>query len=119
MQARIVGPEEELGDVHKGAKFFGNHLTRDWSDITVTPDQLTKLQGNRYVELRGAATKGGAAPAAPATPAAGPTSTAAEAETIRARLTELGVEVKPKAPLMALRSALAKAEKAKAAADAE
>lgn len=122
MEARIIGPEEELGDVRGGLHVQGHHLTRDWSKVDPTAEQLQKLQGNRFVELRGSPKAGVAAAAStPATngQSGAPQSTAAEAESIRARLTELGVAFKPKTPLMALRSALAKAEKAKAEADAE
>jgi hypothetical protein len=51
MYARIVGPKEDLGDVHEGLTFFGHHIERDWSEIDPSPAVLKKLQGNRHVEL--------------------------------------------------------------------
>lgn len=51
MHARIVGPKEDLGDVHEGLDFFGHHLDREWSEIDPSPEVLKKLQGNRHVEL--------------------------------------------------------------------
>jgi hypothetical protein len=53
MKARLIGPEEELGEVYKPLDFFGHKLTKEWSDINPTPAQLEKLKANRYVELKG------------------------------------------------------------------
>lgn len=52
-EARIIGPESELGDIGEGLTFFGHTLTREFSEHDFTPDEIATLQDNRYVELRG------------------------------------------------------------------
>lgn len=107
MEARIIGPESELGPVTT-LDFFGVTLSREWSEINPTAAQLVKLDRNRYVELRGAQA-----------PNASAEDDEVEEGLIRERLAELGVDVSAKAKLPTLRTKLADAEKAKAAQDAE
>lgn len=112
LQARVIGPESDLG-VFSKLNFFGNEIDRDWTDVTLTKEQIEKANGNRYIELKGhKAPKPGNAEAE-AAQAAREAEDEAEAETIRARLTELGVEP-GNANLAALRTKLDKAEKAEA-----
>lgn len=51
MHARIVGHEEVVGEVLKPVTVFGNKVSRDWSEVTLTDDQVTKLKGNPHIEL--------------------------------------------------------------------
>lgn len=113
MEARIIGTEEDLGDVRGGLSFFGNTLTRDWSDIDVSDDQLAKLKANRFVQVRGR-TKSEADDQQEL-------ADAEEMRTIKGRLDELGADYGAKASLSTLRSKLDAAEKAHASAqqDAE
>lgn len=113
MRAKIIGPASELGQFET-LNFFGHEIGREFSDIKPTADVLAKLEGNRFVELKGSAK---ASPPAGNTP--GPSDDEVEEGLIRERLTELGVEVAPKAKLPTLQAALEKAEKAKAAQDEE
>lgn len=110
IQARIVGPEAELGEVRAPLEIFGNPLTREFSEIEVTPEQFKKLQGNRYVELKGAAPD----EATPGAQERNDTDTS-----IKARLDELGVEYSANASPKTLQGLLNKAEAAKARADEE
>lgn len=119
LNARIVGPEEELGDVHKGLTFFGHHLTRDWSTIDPSPEALKRLKANRYVELDGHAAVQAVSPAAPAkttekAPETEAKSATADEASVRAALDELGVSYKEDAKLGTLRMMLGKARKAQA-----
>jgi hypothetical protein len=107
MEARIIGPESDLGPVTT-LDFYGLSLSREWSEIKPTSAQLSKLDGNRYVEIRG-----------DHAPKASADDDEVEEGLIRERLTELGVEVSAKAKLPALRTKLAAAETAKAAQDEE
>ena len=115
MKAKVIGPASELGPFET-LNFFGHEIGREFSDINPTADVLTKLQANRFVELKGSA-KAEAKAEAGNNP--GPSDDEVEEGLIRERLTELGVDVAPKAKLPALQAALEKAEKAKAAQDEE
>jgi hypothetical protein len=108
MEARIVGPEAELGDVRQGFTFHGQHLTREWGKVEFSPEALSKAQGNRFIELRDG--KGGKAKAE---------AVDIDEDTVKARLDELGVDYSDKDKLPALKSKLDKAEKAQAKAEAE
>lgn len=107
MEARIVGPEAELGDVRNGVSFYGQTLTRDWSKVDLSPEAQAKAQGNKYVELREGKKVQSTVP------------DDTEEETVKTRLTELGVEYGEKDKLPALKSKLDKAEKARAQAEKE
>lgn len=109
MDARIVGPEAELGDVRSGVNFYGATLTREWSKVDFNGDALAKAKANKFVELRDG--KGKAA--------ASTVPEEAEEETVKARLDELGVEFSDKDKLPALKSKLDKAERAQAKAEEE
>lgn len=108
MDARIIGSASELGPFEI-LNFFGHELSREWSKIDPSADVLTKLQGNRFVELR----EGGRSKKSEEPPA----DTVVE---IKKRLDELGVSYGPddkKADLVELLS-LAEAAAAEAAAEA-
>lgn len=111
MEARIIGSEEELGDTRKGLPFFGNTLTREWSDIDVSDEQLAKLKANRFMQVRGR-TKSEADDQQEL-------ADAEEMRTIKGRLDELGADYGAKASLSTLRTKLDSAEKAHAAAEDE
>lgn len=115
MKAKVIGPASELGQFET-LNFYGHEIGREFSDINPTADVLAKLEANRFVELKGSA-KATNAPGSSQTP--GPSDDEFEEGLIRERLTELGVDVAPKAKLPALQAALEKAEKAKAAQDEE
>ncbi len=115
-EARIIGPSSELG-FFDTLDFFGNPLTREFSEINVSPDELRKLQANRFVEVKGAAQSGN--PFADQEAAEQAQRDADQTASIKARLDELGVEYAPRANLKTLQGALDKAEKAKAAQDEE
>lgn len=106
MDARIIGPASELGDFET-LNFFGYDLSRSWSKIEPEGGVLSKLQGNRYVELREGRAKPSETP---------PIDTVPE---IKARLTELGVEFDGRSGKDALTELLAAAEAAHAAQEAE
>lgn len=112
MEARIIGPEAELGDVRGGLTIFGHTLTRDWSKIDPTPDQVTKLKGNRYVELKGAEPK-------PKKADDDAPNDDDRKAVVLARLQELGVAVDGRKSLTAMQADLDKAEKAQAKAEEE
>lgn len=107
LQARIIGPESDLGHVST-LDFFGNTLTREFSDVSLTAEQVRKAEGNRFIELKGQdrdQTPDEARQAA---------DDEAEADLIRERLAELKVKVDGRASLTTLRSKLDAAEKAEA-----
>lgn len=108
MKARIIGAEDELGPFHT-LTFFGLSLSREWSEIKATPEQVEKLQGNRFVELREGASR-------PKPSEAAPIDTVPE---IKARLDELGVEYDPRDKKADLAALLELAEAAHAASAAE
>lgn len=107
MEARIVGPEAELGDVRDGVTFYGQRLTRDWAKVNFSGEALAKAQGNQFVEVREGKT------------AKSTVDAETEEATVKARLDELGVDYGEKDKLPALKSKLDKAEKAQAAAEEE
>ncbi|MBJ7410127.1 MAG: hypothetical protein JHD15_07135 [Phenylobacterium sp.] len=109
MEARIIGPEAELGDVRDGVTFYGQRLTRDWSKVDLSGEALAKAKGNQYVEVREGKAKAAQSTVDPET----------EETTVKARLDELGVEYGDKDKLPALKSKLDKAEKAQAKAEEE
>jgi len=109
MEARIIGSSEELG-MFETITLFGNQLSREWSEVKVTPEQYQKLQGNRYVELRGEATEAETSEEA----ALQATQEQNETDQIKARLDELGVSYRSDASPKTLRSKLDQAEKAEA-----
>ena len=107
LQARVIGPESDLGHVST-LDYFGNALTREWGDVSLTPDQVKKAEGNRFIELKGqnrTLTTEEARQVA---------DDEAEADLIRERLAELSVNVKPTEKLATLRTKLEAAEKAEA-----
>lgn len=107
MDARIIGPAEELGHFDT-LTFFGQTLSRDWRKIDPDGVALSKLKANRYVELReGGRSKPSETP---------PIDTVSE---IKARLKDLGVEFDDKAKKDELTTLLAQAEAAHAALTAE
>lgn len=106
MDARVIGPASELGQFET-LTFYGHDISKDWAKIEPSEAVLTKLQGNRYVELR----EGRKKPSDEA-----PIDTVTE---ITARLTELGVEFDPKAKKADLAELLTAAEAAHAAQQAE
>lgn len=114
MEARIIGPASELGQFDS-LNFYGNSLTREFGEITVSPEQLVKLQGNRYVEIKGQPK----AQEIDVEAAEGAKRESDQEAAIRARLDELGVEHDGRASLKTLQGKLDAAEKAKAKADAE
>lgn len=105
MDARIIGPDAELGDVRDGINFYGHQLTREWSKVDFDSVVLAKAQGNAFIEVREGK---GKAPAGDA-----------EEATVKARLDELGVEYGDKDKLPALKGKLEKAEAAQAQAEQE
>lgn len=115
MEARIVGSEAELGDVKNGLDFYGQHLTREWSEVTFSPDAFKKAQTNKFIEVRGEGEKGLTDPeAAKAEKLEGD-----QAATVKRRLDELGVSYRANASPDSLKASLDRAEKAKAKADEE
>ena len=109
MEARIVGPDAELGDVRDGITFFGQRITREWGKVDLSSDALAKAQGNPYIEVR----EGKKAPVQTTVPKE------TEEATVKARLDELGVAYGEKDKLPALKSKLDAAEKAQAEAEEE
>lgn len=107
MDARIVGPEAELGDVRDGITFYGQRITRDWGKVDLSGDALAKARANQYIEVREG--KKVQSTVDPDT----------EEATVKARLDELGVTYGDKDKLPALKSKLEKAERAQAQADEE
>lgn len=106
MKARIIGSEQDLGDVRDGVTILGFTLFRDkWTDISPTEPQAEKLRGNRFVQLQGD-TGGKDAEAELAA-----NRDAAQARVIKDRLNELGAKFKDDEKLSALQSKLDKAEK--------
>ena len=106
-QARVIGPASELGHFDT-LNFFGNEIGREFTDVTLTPDQLRKAEGNPYIEIKGA----DEAPTDEELRKA--KEDEAEADKIRARLAELDVTVDGRASLKTLRGKLDAAEKAEA-----
>ncbi len=104
VQARLIGPEEELGQV-SSVEFFGQTVTREFSPIELTKEQIEKANGNRFIELKGQKLP--------------KTDEKAEAETIRDRLNELNEPVKDDAAVRTVRAKVAPAEKAQAKREAE
>jgi hypothetical protein len=109
MEARIIGPDAELGDVRDGVVFFGHTLTREWSKVNFAGDALAKAKANQFVEVR----EGKGKPAASTVPEQ------TEEQTVKTRLTELGVDFTDKEKLPALKAKLEKAEAAQAQAEEE
>lgn len=106
-QARVIGPASELGHFDT-LNFFGNEIGREFTDVTLTPDQLRKAEGNPYIEIKGADE------ALTDEELRKAKEDEAEAEKIRARLAELDVTVDGRASLKTLRGKLDAAEKAEA-----
>lgn len=106
-QARVIGPASELGHFDT-LNFFGNEIGREFTDVTLTPDQLRKAEGNPYIEIKGADE------ALTDEELRKDKEDEAEAEKIRARLAELDVTVDGRASLKTLRGKLDAAEKAEA-----
>lgn len=106
-QARVIGPASELGHFDT-LNFFGNEIGREFTDVTLTPDQLRKAEGNPYIEIKGADDALSDEDLRKAK------EDEAEAEKIRARLAELDVTVDGRASLKTLRGKLDAAEKAEA-----
>jgi hypothetical protein len=106
-QARVIGPASELGHFDT-LNFFGNEIGREFTDVTLTPDQLRKAEGNPYIEIQGADD------ALTDEELRKAKEDEAEAEKIRARLAELDVTVDGRASLKTLRGKLDAAEKAEA-----
>lgn len=106
-QARVIGPASELGHFDT-LNFFGNEIGREFTDVTLTPDQLRKAEGNPYIEIKGADDALSDEELRKAK------EDEAEAEKIRARLAELDVTVDGRASLKTLRGKLDAAEKAEA-----
>lgn len=106
-QARVIGPASELGHFDT-LNFFGNEIGREFTDVTLTPDQLRKAEGNPYIEIKGADE------ALTDEELRKDKEDEAEAEKIRARLAELDVTVDGRASLKTLRRKLDAAEKAEA-----
>lgn len=107
LQARVIGPETDLGHFST-LSYFGNEIGREFSDVTLTPDQIRKAEGNRFIELKGqhrAQTVDEQRQTA---------DDEAEVDLIRERLAELEVAVPANATLKTLRSKLEAAEKAEA-----
>ena len=105
LQARVIGPESDLGHVDT-LNFFGNQIGREFSDVKLSPEQILKAEGNPYIELKGQA------------PTIAEQREASDDEVeeglIRERLAELKVKVDGRASLTSLRSKLETAEKAEA-----
>lgn len=105
LQARVIGPESDLGHFESLA-FFGNQIGREFSDVRLSPDQILKAEGNPYIELKGQA------------PTREEQREASDDEVeeglIRERLAELKVKVDGRASLATLRSKLDAAEKGEA-----
>lgn len=113
LQARVIGPESDLGHFTT-LDFFGNAIGREFADVTLTAEQVEKANGNRFIELKGhKPLKAGDVEAA-AVEARAEAEEGAEAETIRARLAELEVSVDGRASIKTLRTKLEAAEKAEA-----
>lgn len=106
-QARVIGPASELGHFDT-LSFYGNEIGREFTDVTLTPDQLRKAEGNPYIEIKGADD------ALTDEELRKAKEDEAEAEKIRARLAELDVSVDGRASLKTLRGKLDAAEKAEA-----
>lgn len=106
-QARVIGPASELGHFDT-LNFFGNEIGREFTDVTLTPDQLRKAEGNPYIEIKGADE------ALTDEELRKAKEDETEAEKIRARLAELDVTVDGRASLKTLRGKLDAAEKAEA-----
>lgn len=106
-QARVIGPASELGHFDT-LNFFGNEIGREFTDVTLTPDQLRKAEGNPYIEIKGADD------ALTDEELRKAKEDEAEADKIRARLAELAVTVDGRASLKTLRGKLDAAEKAEA-----
>jgi len=106
-QARVIGPASELGHFDT-LNFFGNEIGREFTDVTLTPDQLRKAEGNPYIEIKGADDALSDEELRKAK------EDEAEAEKIRARLAELDVTVDGRVSLKTLRGKLDAAEKAEA-----
>lgn len=106
-QARVIGPASELGHFDT-LNFFGNEIGREFTDVTLTPDQLRKAEGNPYIEIKGADD------ALTDEELRKAKEDEAEEEKIRARLAELDVTVDGRASLKTLRGKLDAAEKAEA-----
>lgn len=106
-QARVIGPASELGHFDT-LNFFGNEIGREFTDVTLTPDQLRKAEGNPYIEIKGADDALSDEELRKAK------EDEAEADKIRARLAELDVTVDGRASLKTLRGKLEAAEKAEA-----
>lgn len=106
-QARVIGPASELGHFDT-LNFFGNEIGREFTDVTLTPDQLRKAEGNPYIEIKGADE------ALTDEELRKAKEDEAEADKIRARLAELDVTVDGRASLKTLRGKLEAAEKAEA-----
>ncbi|ANC53449.1 hypothetical protein A4249_07125 [Brevundimonas sp. GW460-12-10-14-LB2] len=106
-QARVIGPASELGHFDT-LNFFGNEIGREFTDVTLTPDQLRKAEGNPYIEIKGADDALSDEDLRKAK------EDEAEAEKIRARLAELDMTVDGRASLKTLRGKLDAAEKAEA-----
>lgn len=106
-QSRVIGPASELGHFDT-LNFFGNEIGREFTDVTLTPDQLRKAEGNPYIEIKGADD------ALTDEELRKAKEDEAEAEKIRARLAELDVTVDGRASLKTLRGKLDAAEKAEA-----
>lgn len=109
MEARIIGPDADLGDVRDGVVFFGHTLTRDWSKVDFAGDALAKAKGNQYVEVR----EGKGKPADSTVPEE------TEEQTVKTRLTELGVAFTDKEKPASLKAKLEKAEAAQTQAEQE
>lgn len=107
LQARVIGPESDLGHFTT-LDFFGNALTREFSDVKLTPEQVKKAEGNPYIELKGQNRTQTADEQRQAA------DDEAEADLIRERLAELKVTVKSTEKLATLRTKLDAAEKAEA-----
>lgn len=101
LQARVIGPEEDLGPITT-INFFGNDIGREFSDVELTKEQVVKAHGNRFIELKGTKPDQNAEQADE------------EGDAIRARLAELGVSVDGRASLKTLRSKVDAAEQAEA-----
>lgn len=104
VQARLIGPVEELGQ-SGSIEFFGQTVTREFATIELTKDQIEKANGNRFIELKGQKLA--------------KQDEKAEAEVIRDRLEELGEPVKDGAAVRTVRAKVAPAEKAQAKREAE
>ena len=105
LQARVIGPETDLGHFTT-LTYFGNEIGREWSPVNLTAAQIRKAEGNPYIELKGQAAK--------VVDQQQQSDDEIEAGLIRERLAELGVTVSQKAILPTLRAKLDEAEKAEA-----